>query len=162
MRIKRLTFRQLLSIIALIFWMGFIFFMSAQDGEESTKTSNKALEVIQEVTEKLFPSSSPQPSLLHDYVRTLGHFTEYFVLGVVAAFTVHSYKIRKSYSLLLSVGFCMLYALSDEIHQLFVAGRACELSDWLVDTTGSGLGILLYRLASSLKDKIIPSKRTDI
>ncbi|MHC1694228.1 MAG: VanZ family protein [Eubacteriales bacterium] len=162
MRIKRLTVRQVCSIIALILWMGFIFFMSAQDGEDSTKTSNKAIEVIQEVTEKLFPSSPTQPSLIHKYVRTLGHFTEYFVLGVIAAFTLHSYKVKPPYSLFLSVGFCMLYALSDEIHQLFVAGRACELSDWLVDMAGAGLGILLYKLASYLKKKIIPSKRTYI
>jgi VanZ family protein len=33
-----------------------------------------------------------------------------------------------------------IYGITDEIHQLFVAGRSCELSDLLSDATGAVLG----------------------
>ncbi len=36
-----------------------------------------------------------------------------------------------------------LFGATDEWHQLFVPGRACEFGDWLADTAGGGLGLLL-------------------
>lgn len=45
--------------------------------------------------------------------------------------------------MLISTLFCIIYALSDEIHQLFVFGRSGELKDVLIDTIGSFLGIIL-------------------
>jgi len=35
------------------------------------------------------------------------------------------------------------FGATDEWHQLFVPGRACEFGDWLADTTGAGVGLLL-------------------
>jgi VanZ family protein len=40
----------------------------------------------------------------------------------------------------------VLYGLSDEVHQLFVPGRAFELRDLLADLIGSALGAGAYRL----------------
>ena len=37
----------------------------------------------------------------------------------------------------------MIYAISDEIHQLFVPGRAGQVRDVLIDSAGSFLGIIL-------------------
>ena len=42
----------------------------------------------------------------------------------------------------------MLYALSDETHQLFVPNRAFELSDLALDLTGVLAAILLFRIRS--------------
>ena len=36
----------------------------------------------------------------------------------------------------------MLYSISDEIHQIFVPGRSCELLDVFIDTCGSLIGII--------------------
>jgi VanZ family protein len=48
---------------------------------------------------------------------------------------------------LLSIAFCSLYGLSDEWHQSFVVGREADSADWLADTSGSVLVILLlYKL----------------
>ena len=41
---------------------------------------------------------------------------------------------------------CVLYAISDEIHQLFVPGRAGQVRDVLIDSSGSFLGIFLVML----------------
>jgi len=36
-----------------------------------------------------------------------------------------------------------LYGLSDEIHQMYVPGRAATFPDWLADFTGSALAVAL-------------------
>ena len=41
---------------------------------------------------------------------------------------------------------CILYAISDEIHQLFVPGRSGQVSDVLLDTLGAFTGIMIYKL----------------
>jgi len=38
----------------------------------------------------------------------------------------------------------VLYACTDEIHQLFVPGRGAQMSDVLLDSAGAGLGIVLF------------------
>jgi len=38
----------------------------------------------------------------------------------------------------------MSYALSDEIHQLFVPGRAFQVFDLFIDFLGSLFGVFLY------------------
>jgi len=35
------------------------------------------------------------------------------------------------------------FGATDEWHQLFVPGRSCELGDWVADTLGGGLGLLV-------------------
>ncbi len=32
---------------------------------------------------------------------------------------------------------CLVYALSDELHQAFVSGRSCEFADWIADAVGA-------------------------
>jgi VanZ family protein len=36
------------------------------------------------------------------------------------------------------------YAVTDEVHQLFVSGRSGEVRDILIDTIAGALGIALY------------------
>jgi VanZ family protein len=38
-----------------------------------------------------------------------------------------------------------LYGSSDEWHQTFVAGRDASVGDWVADTTGAALAVVLYR-----------------
>ena len=37
------------------------------------------------------------------------------------------------------------YGATDELHQYFVPGRSAEIADWIADTAGAGLAILLFR-----------------
>ena len=51
-----------------------------------------------------------------------------------------------------------IYAVSDEVHQLFVEGRSCEVRDMLLDSAGVAAGVLLmnwlnrYRSRKSLRN----------
>ena len=41
---------------------------------------------------------------------------------------------------------CVLYAISDGVHQLFVPGRGGQVKDVLIDSAGTISGILVYRM----------------
>jgi VanZ family protein len=72
------------------------------------------------------------------------HAAEYLVL---AAFTARALVWRGNPSLMLlamAFGLSALYALSDETHQLFVAGRAFQLSDLALDLGGAVIGVVAY------------------
>lgn len=40
---------------------------------------------------------------------------------------------------------CVLYAVTDEVHQAFIPGRGPRVSDVLIDTAGSITGILITK-----------------
>ena len=52
-----------------------------------------------------------------------------------------------------------LYAVTDEIHQIFVEGRACKISDWAIDTAGAVLGAVAFLVIIKLSQKIILRKK---
>ena len=54
----------------------------------------------------------------------------------------------------LAIIICILYATSDELHQLFVMGRSCELRDVFIDSLGSVSGIIMYNLIEKNKKNI--------
>jgi VanZ family protein len=73
-------------------------------------------------------------------LRKLAHFAEFAVLAALV--------YRASGRALVSVAAASLYAVTDEVHQLFVSGRQGSPVDWLVDTAGAITGVLVYRLVS--------------
>ncbi|HEU4448558.1 MAG TPA: VanZ family protein [Gaiellaceae bacterium] len=75
-------------------------------------------------------------------LRKLAHVGEYAVLGALLLRAL----AREPLAFLLG----SLYAATDELHQSFVSGREGSPVDWLIDTAGVALGVLLYaRWASS-------------
>lgn len=85
-------------------------------------------------------------------MRKSAHFIAYLILGFLVshamkneASTGSSWK-RRGASLLL----CVAYAISDEIHQIFVPDRGPQLKDVLIDASGAALGIILYLGARKL------------
>jgi VanZ family protein len=49
-------------------------------------------------------------------------------------------------SLVLVLGISELYALSDEIHQLFVPGRTFQLMDLALDLLGGVIGLMVFAI----------------
>lgn len=47
-----------------------------------------------------------------------------------------------------------VYAATDEIHQLFVAGRSGRFSDVLIDSSGALLGVLIFALIVRIVKRI--------
>ena len=69
------------------------------------------------------------------------------ILGILAK--VNYEGCYKTNTILYPLLFSMLYACSDELHQLFVPGRFCAFKDVMIDSSGAFVGILLYHLITS-------------
>jgi VanZ family protein len=77
-------------------------------------------------------------------LRKLAHVAEYAVLGAL----LQRALAREPLAFVLGSA----YAVTDELHQAFVPGRQASPLDWLIDTVGVAVGVLLYaRWAASRK-----------
>jgi VanZ family protein len=56
----------------------------------------------------------------------------------------HHWSIKKAF--IATMILCVLYGMTDEIHQCFVPGRSPEWRDWIADAVGSLAGILVWLL----------------
>ena len=132
--------RKILSWAAVILWMALIFFFSAQVAEQSDQLSTGITEKIVEAVEKVIPGSGLVAESMNHVVRKNAHFFVYLVLGALAANAFYSSGVRGFKGIAAALVVCILYAVSDEIHQLFVPGRSGQFTDVLIDSAGAAVG----------------------
>src|SRR5262249_36774903 len=89
----------------------------------------------------LHGSSFPK-SVLFDYDKLL-HGAEYAAGGLLAALAPGAPTWQLAF---LAAALVALYGASDELHQLFVPGRSCDVRDWIADAAGGTLGAVLWRI----------------
>ena len=96
----------------------------------------------------LFPHISEDTlELCHHIIRKTAHFVEYAMLGFWVWRVVQfdpafaSFSPRRKY--VFAILLCMLYASTDEFHQSFVPTREAAVQDVMLDTCGSGFGVLV-------------------
>lgn len=91
------------------------------------------------------PSSKMPNVKINDKIE---HLLAYFGLSVLlglSLFTQNKSKILKKSYYLFSIVFVALYGAMDEIHQLFVPGRSCDINDWIADISGAIIGsVVIY------------------
>lgn len=156
-----LKYKDKVLIILAIIWMGVIFMFSAQVSDESKSSSNKVTSAVVNAVisiKKENISEEKRQKIIEDktfIVRKSAHFTEYFILGLILILYLQTKEKLATKYIILAIIFCVLYATSDEIHQLFVDGRSCKIMDILIDTCGSSLAIIgftsIYKLTTNLK-----------
>lgn len=131
---SRVYMKKIISIILVILWMTLIFIMSSSNSIESNNQSGYIVNYIA----NLFNITNL--NTLSYIVRKLAHLTEYFILGFLVINMITCYK-KKTY---ISIIICILYAISDELHQSLVPGRSPQIKDIIIDSIGSLSGILTY------------------
>ena len=138
--------KKYISLLLVIIWMIFIFIMSSFSAGDSSNQSGFIVNIIC----NLFNIANTE--LITVIIRKLAHFTEYFILGILTYNCIKNYQ--KPYYI--SIIICFLYAISDEIHQIFVPGRSMKITDILIDTIGAIVAIQI------LKKKKTDSKQVTI
>ena len=113
---------------ATVLCMALIFVFSSMNSDASSALSEP-------MTMKLFGSLGFETLL-----RKSAHFLVFSLLGFLAA-NSFKYLVLEKKAYCFALAFASLYAATDEIHQLFVPGRSCELRDWAIDTAGALLGV---------------------
>ena len=134
----------------MLLWMALIFYFSAQEAPRSSEQSMGIVKIIKSVLEKTTSSAKNLDISFWENVerslRKLAHAFIYFVLGILTLNFIINCKMKRKK--LMSLVICLSYAISDEVHQLFVPGRSGQISDVLVDFTGSVLGVLLFAIVN--------------
>ena len=127
-----------------IFLMILIFMFSHQTGSESSGLSSQIVLWIQ--TYLHIP-------ITEFIVRKAAHMSEYALLTLtfIYGFYKNQYPIQKI--MIYSLIGTFLYACSDEMHQLFIGGRAGQFTDVLIDTCGGCFAIMFYYVLTKLKYK---------
>lgn len=130
--------------IPLILWMIIIFYFSHQPVNESSQLSEGISKPIVEKLESNIKTDIVEEKF--DYlIRKIAHFTEYMILGILMYIASSKNNIPRNKKVLWCILLCALYAITDEVHQAFVPGRAPRVFDVLIDTAGSITGILMTK-----------------
>lgn len=135
---------------AIIFWilsilcMGLIFYFSSRTADESSLQSTYLLELLQRIFGEGF--------LDGHIVRKLAHFSEYAGLALLLNSAIVFSKGKRQMPLAILIS--SAYSVTDEIHQIFVDGRSCQFTDWLIDTSGAITGSLAFLIIYIIIDKI--------
>ena len=127
--------RLLKQYLPLAAWLAFISFASS-DSFNAANTSR----IIGPLVLWLFPNTSPETlATIHFIIRKLAHFTEYAILGVLAA---RAFRTSPRWFLISAV-LIIVYALLDEYHQSFVPSRTASVFDSFIDMAG-GISALIF------------------
>ncbi len=135
-----------LSWLAVVFWMIVIFMLSAQSAQQTNGLSKGVTGVIVNILKKVTSKDKFDLSSFNHLVRKNAHFFTYLILGIFVMNAMSRSGLIGSTLLVLSISICILYAISDEVHQLFVPGRGAQVKDVLIDSAGAAVGITLYSL----------------
>lgn len=131
--------------------MALIFYFSSRTAEESSNQSGAVLEFLINIL--------GDNSVTDFIVRKSAHCLEY--TGLCLLFNCAFYFTRNKKSIILSIICTSAYAVTDEIHQLFVDGRSCEVRDWAIDTGGAVLGAIGFLILFSIINAIIKSRKSN-
>ena len=124
-----------------------IFTLSNQPADDSTQLSDgfisKTIGNIYKITHKNIKEEKlTEIKTKYTHItRKTAHFTIYLILGLLIGLLLKQYNITTKQIIIYGILICMLYAITDEIHQIFVQGRSGEIRDVLIDTCGSTVGI---------------------
>jgi VanZ family protein len=134
---------------AVVLWLVFIFYLSAQPVYESNMLSKRVTEVVVETVEKVAPESKLDVNRMNHLLRKNAHFFAYLMLGILMMNLLGRSGVGGTKGIVLALGICVLYAISDEVHQLFVPGRGAQVRDVLIDSAGAIIGIRMYSIYKS-------------
>ncbi len=143
-------------VLLLLAHMAVIFSFSSESREESGSRSEAITKAIARLLNPSFDDMTAEEQTawvenLHFAVRKTAHFLEYALLGILSTGLLlllrrHGWaRIPCLYTWLIPAVFCLIYAASDELHQLFV-DRGAQVQDVVLDFCGALFGMSCLHL----------------
>lgn len=155
---KGISYR-LITGVLLFGWMVLIFCFSAQPAKESQQMSGSVSYRIIESSAEVFRWGMTENEIKEwseriDFpIRKGAHMAEYAVCTILVAACVIGYRTWSRKIAITAFVITACYAMTDEIHQLFVPGRAGRISDVCIDSLGAAVGLLLFSIVLKIMDK---------
>jgi len=138
-----------LSWLAVLLFMLAIYFLSSQPTSVSNAYSKGIVAFLVENALKLTGAAINDRDMLelsrriNSTAREYMHGVVFFVLGMLVHNAVRQCGARGMKAVAVALAICVVYGITDEIHQIFVPGRAFQVSDLAMDAAGSIIGICL-------------------
>lgn len=145
--------KKILLWLALIFVSVMIFNFSSADGYKSQNLTEKLTEKVIHIEKGEGSEESNLFKKTHTFIRKLGHFLEFALLGVLALYLAKSYNLSLKVCVVISLLYALIFAMGDEIHQLFVDGRDGRVTDVVIDFCGSLTSISIFYFKLKRKEK---------
>ncbi len=154
-----LIIKKIIAYFFTLIIMASIFYFSSQPATKSNLVSKSVTKkIVTAVTKNKNISKKEKNELvkkINNYVRKTAHFFLFLLLGVSIFISNSLSFIKKGNhylqkNVIISLTFCVFYAITDELHQTFVPGRSCQFTDILIDSFGSISGILITLAIMSL------------
>lgn len=166
--------RKIIFLILIIINCITIFHFSNQVASTSSSSSGRVVNFVMKVLPQFKNMEEHQKEyianeVLQPIVRKMAHFSIYTLLGFLTMNFAITCKIEnntrymdeqcsplqlKKLRILYSWLFGTLYAVTDEIHQLFIQGRSCEFRDICIDSLGVLTGIIVALTILKIKNKL--------
>lgn len=142
---NKTAYKQGVRWLAVAVWMAVIFYLSGQTGNDSGGLSEVIVRWFVGSVYRGFEALPlvRQTEILdtwHTVIRKGAHFAEYAVLAALLANAIRSYAVAPRLKWWLPVAVSAIYAVTDEVHQYFIPGRACRALDVGIDTCGAMFG----------------------
>ena len=156
-----------LSVIIVLLWMAVIFYNSSNNYVVSNEKSFGVLNILRDGKNIVLDKDnkagvnnndsklSKSENQLHQtvkeenwniFIRKNAHAFEYIILAILVSNMLILHGMRGRDAIIYIMFISLLYAVTDEYHQLFVQGRGSLVSDVLIDFGGSLVGLGIYYL----------------
>ena len=149
---KKLTF--ILNIVLLILWMGIIFNFSSDNGEDSSSKSEQLLIKICEIIKRDKLSIEEQEKIISKFgkpIRKMAHMFSYFILSILSFLLIYRFYKLEPITIVYTLIFCIIYAITDEIHQYFIPDRVASILDIIIDTCGAIIFLIIPSLVMIIR-----------
>lgn len=114
--------------LPVLLWAAIIFLFSANPDP---------YQLLPDALRQFAASPVLEGSSISDFLNPLMHFLSYAMLAFLLTRALSHLGMEKKKLVILALSFTMLYALSDEMHQLFVPGRTFQFFDLFIDLLGA-------------------------
>jgi len=126
-----------------------IFGFSSQNAEQSSGLSGKAATAIVHLAGNshiVNVNAENEAQFIEDLqypIRKCAHMSEYMIFTLSVVLALYVWNVKNKWLYILAFAVSVLFASTDEFHQLFVSGRSGRIADVLIDSVGSGIGLLI-------------------
>lgn len=154
------TTKRIIFGILIIINCATIFYFSNQVADNSSQQSSRIVKLVSDIVPSIKKMKEPEKTtfkeeVLTPIIRKTAHLSIYAMLGIWTINFINTFeKLKISKKVIISLLFCMLYAITDEFHQTLVPGRSGEIRDVLIDSLGALTGMMLILLISKIIQKI--------
>lgn len=145
-------------LVISLFWMLCIFKLSDMNSQKSNGKSSDIIALFIEDTLEItneygITNSHPSDSkltkasqLINAPMRKVMHASVYFVLAFFVMILLNVISNHNYYmgTMIIALILCVGFAMTDEFHQNFVAGRTGQILDVIIDSLGAIVGIVFY------------------